>query len=421
MGIYNKMMHQFLSFFVTAYRSLLIHKFRSFLSVLGIVCGVMAVMVMISTGEGAKDEVLGRIEQMGLKNIYIKEKLLSAELRNRVEKRKSYGLSLFDVEYLQLLSPAIIQVGAVRKAPLTPVGTDIGITPNIMKCTGNYGDLVGLKIRVGRFINEQDSYRNSQVCVIGGTLARRLGQEGRIGQAIRINDLLYTIVGILIKDNSEPSKTTKVKNQNFNDVIFLPLNIPKKLTKFGSSIEQFSMLSSIVVEIDNRENVETVAQLIDRAMEYTHQEVLDYNVIVPLELLAQALAAQKTFNLVLAVIATVSLLVGGIGIMNIMLATVTERKREIGIRRAVGATEKDIAYQFLAESTLLTMCGGVVGIASGFICVLIVEYLAGWPIEITVSAMLIPFVLACVAGIFFGYYPAVQAAKMDPIQALRTV
>ena len=415
------MIRQVLSFFVTAYRSLLIHKFRSFLSVLGIVCGVMAVMVMISTGEGAKKEVLGRIEKMGLKNIYITEKTLSAELQKQVEKKQSYGLSLFDVKYLKSLSPTIVQVGAIQNAPLTPVGTDIGITPNIVKCTENYGELLGLKNRVGRFINAQDFSQNNLVCVIGGALAKRLGSEGSVGKSIRINNLLYTIIGILIKDNNEPSKTAKVKNWNFNDTIFLPLNIPRNLTKFGSLIEQYSMLSSIVVEVDNRENVETVARLIHRAMEFTHQEVLDYNVIVPLELLAQALAAQKTFNLVLAVIGAVSLLVGGIGIMNIMLATVTERKREIGIRRAVGATEKDIAYQFLAESFLLTMCGGAIGIVSGFVCVLIVEYFADWPIEITVSAMFIPFVLACTAGIFFGYYPAVQAARMNPIQALRTV
>lgn len=415
------MIRQVLSFFVTAYRSLLIHKFRSLLSILGIVCGVMAVMVMISTGEGAKKEVLGSIEKMGLKNIYITEKTLSAELQKQVEKRQSYGLSLFDVEYLTSLSPAIIQVGAVQNALLTPVGTDIGITPNIVKCTGNYGELLGLKIRAGRFINAQDFSKNSLVCVIGGALAKKLGSEGGVGKSIRINNLLYTIIGILIKENNEPSKTAKEKNWNFNDTIFLPLNIPRNLTKFGSIIEQYSMLSSIVVEVDSRENVQAVARLIHRAMEFTHQEVLDYNVIVPLELLAQALAAQKTFNLVLAVIGAVSLLVGGIGIMNIMLATVTERKREIGIRRAVGATEKDIAYQFLAESFLLTMCGGAIGIGSGFICVLIIEYFADWPIEITVSAMFIPFVLACAAGIFFGYYPAVQAARMDPIQALRTV
>ena len=221
------MIRQVLSFFVTAYRSLLIHKFRSLLSILGIVCGVMAVMVMISTGEGAKKEVLGSIEKMGLKNIYITEKTLSAELQKQVEKRQSYGLSLFDVEYLTSLSPAIIQVGAVQNALLTPVGTDIGITPNIVKCTGNYGELLGLKIRAGRFINAQDFSKNSLVCVIGGALAKKLGSEGGVGKSIRINNLLYTIIGILIKENNEPSKTAKEKNWNFNDTIFLPLNIPR--------------------------------------------------------------------------------------------------------------------------------------------------------------------------------------------------
>jgi len=415
------MIRQILSLFLTAYRSLLIHKFRSFLSVLGIVCGVMAVMVMISTGEGAKEEVLGRIEKMGLTNIYINDKLLSTELQEQVEKRKSYGLSLFDLEYIRSLSSAVVQVAAVQNAPLTPVGTGVDIIPTILKCTGNYGSLLGLKIKSGRFLNEQDSYNNSQVCVVGGALARRLGHEGRVGETIRINDLLYTIIGVLQKEDNELSQTAKVKNQNFNDTIFLPLNIPHNLTKFGTTIEQYSMLSSVVVEVKSRENVEPVAKLIHRAMEFSHREVLDYDVIVPLELLAQALAAQKTFNMVLAVIAAVSLLVGGIGIMNIMLATVTERKREIGIRRAVGATQKDIAYQFLAESFLLTMCGGAIGIVSGFISVLVIEYLAGWPIEITAVSMIVPFVMACVSGIFFGYYPAVQAAKMDPIKALRTV
>lgn len=415
------MILQFLLLLRIAYRSLLVHKFRSFLSVLGIVCGVMAVMAMISTGEGAKLEVLGRIEKMGLKNIYIRKVELSEELKKQVEEKKSYGLSLYDVERLQLLTPAITQVGAVRKATLTPVGTGTGITPGILRCTGNYASLLGLKIKEGRFINELDSYRDNQVCVIGSSLSRRLGTEGRVGRSVRMNDSLYKIVGILYSYDFDASQTAKINNENFNDIVFLPLKIPKNPTRFGAAMRQFSMLSHIVVEVDSRKNVESVAKLVRRTLELTHSKVLDYNIVVPLELLAQSLAAQKIFNLVLAVTGGISLLVGGIGIMNIMLATVTERRREIGVRRAVGATERDIAFQFLAESFLLTMCGGVIGLAGGGICVNVIEIWAGWPIKVTFYAMFVPFVLACGTGIFFGLYPAVRAARMDPIQALRTV
>lgn len=421
MGTCNKMICQFLVFYRIAYRSLIIHKFRSFLSVLGIVCGVMAVMAMISTGEGAKQEVLGRIEKMGLTNIYIKKVSLSDEVRKQVEEKKSYGLSLYDVEQLKHLTPAILQVGAVQKALLTPVGTGIDLTPGIMRCTGNYDRLLGLKTKEGRFINEQDSYNNNQVCVIGSSLARRMGREGRVGSLIRMNDSLFKIVGVLTDYDSDMSDTTKVNIENFNDIIFLPLNIHDNRTRYGATVAQYSILSTIVVEVDNRKNVESVAKLINRTLELSHNRVLDYNIIVPLELLAQSLAAQRIFNLVLAVTGGVSLLVGGIGIMNIMLATVTERKKEIGIRRAVGATKRDIACQFLAEAVLLTMSGGLIGLVGGGICISIIEIWAGWPIKVTVWAMILPFILACGTGIFFGLYPAVRAAKMDPILALRTV
>ncbi len=413
-------MNQPLIFFSAAYRSLLVHKFRSFLSVLGIVCGVMAVMSMISTGEGAKQEVLGRIEKMGLKNIYIKQVELTAELKKQADEKKSYGLSLYDVARLQGLTSAITQVGAVRVAPLTPVGTGKGITPSILQCSGNYGELLGLKMREGRFISEQDSYNSNLVCVLGSSLAGRLGREGRIGSYIRMNDLLYKVVGILAQYNFDTSETTKVSDEDFNNIILLPLKIHKG-SMFSRLDDAGSTLSRIIVEVDSRKNVESVSRLINRTLEVSHNNVLDYNLVVPLELLAQSLATQRIFNLVLAVTGGISLLVGGIGIMNIMLATVTERRREIGIRRAVGATKQDIACQFLAESFMLTGCGGLAGLAAGFICVKAIEIMAGWPIRITGWSMLVPFLLACITGVFFGLYPAIQAARMDPIQALRTV
>jgi len=412
---------QSLLFFRAGYRSLFVHKFRSFLSVLGIVCGVMAVMSMISTGEGAKQEVLTRIEKMGLKNIYIRQVTLPEELKKQVDEKKSYGLSLFDVECLQQITPAIIQIGAVMEPLLTPVGTGSDITPKIIECTGNYGELLGLKMKEGRFLSEQDSYNNNLVCVLGSSLSDRLKKGGRIGQHIRMNDRLYKVVGIITHYDVDTMQTTKVSSEDFNNIIFLPLNIPKNSNNVYPSSEHHSSLVQIIVEVDSRENVESVVKLIRRTLAISHNKVLDYNLIVPLELLSQSLGTQRIFNLVLVVIGGISLLVGGIGIMNIMLATVTERKREIGVRRALGATEKDIAYQFLSESLLLTICGGLIGVAAGYICVNVIEIVAGWPIKITVWAMIGPFFLASVTGIFFGLYPAIRAAKMDPIKALRTV
>lgn len=414
-------MRQSTLFFQTGFRSLLGHKFRSFLSVLGIVCGVMAVMSMISTGEGAKQEVLGRIEKLGLKNIYINKVVLTEELKKKIDEKKSYGLSWFDVERLKQLSPAIIQIGAIRHSPLTPVGTYTGITPNIIHCTGNYGELVGLSLQVGRFISIQDILNNNLVCVLGGSLAQKLGRDGQVGSLIRLNNQLYKVVGVLVPQNIDSSSNAKVINENFNSTIFLPLNIQEISTKSHPSDGKYSSLSQIIVEVDQRNNVENAARIIKRTLAVSHNDVHDYSLVVPLELLFQSLATQKVFNLVLAVTGGIALLVGGIGIMNIMLATVTERKREIGIRRAVGATERDIVYQFLAESFLLTLSGGVIGIAAGYICINVIEVMAGWPIKITVWTMVVPFILACAAGIFFGLYPAIQAARMNPIQALRTM
>jgi len=293
---------QFLLLFQTGYRSLLVHKFRSFLSVLGIVCGVMAVMSMISTGEGAKQEVLGRIEKMGLKNIYIRQVVLTEELKKQVDEKKSYGLSLFDVERLQLLTPAIVQIGAVMDPLLTPVGTGSGITPKIIKCTGNYGELLGLKMKEGRFLSEQDSYNNNLVCVLGSSLADRLGKEGRMGQHIRMNEHLYKVIGIITHYDIDTTQTTKVSNENFNNMIFLPLNIEKNSNNVYPSDDNHSSLTQIIVEVDSRENVESVVELIRRTLALSHNKVLDYNLIVPLELLSQSLATQRIFNLVLVVI-----------------------------------------------------------------------------------------------------------------------
>jgi len=403
-----------------AWKSLFVHKLRSFLSILGVVCGVMAVMSMISTGEGAKQEVLQQIEGMGLTNIYINKLNLTKEQQQKAQEKRSYGVSWSDVNRLQNGGLYIKEVAALREVAVAPLGTKKTILPKVMLCTANYAQVMGLIMAEGRFLHVRDVEKNAMVCVLGAGIARALGREGQVGKYLRIGDSLYKVVGVLTELASGKSEKVKISRDNLNEALLLSFSANEQLP-LSAAYSDKSSLSRIIVEIDSRDNVSSAAQLIDRIMEVAHNSVKDYQLVVPLELLQQSLRTQRIFNIVLAVIGGISLLVGGIGIMNIMLATVSERKREIGIRRAVGATRKDIITQFLAESVLLTVSGGVLGVLAGFVFVLTMEAFTGWSIKITLGSMVIPFFLAVITGVFFGLYPAIQAARLDPINALRAV
>lgn len=375
---------------------------------------------MISTGEGAKEEVLQQIQGMGLTNIYINRLDLTKEQQENAREKRSYGVSWYDVLRLRNSELYITEVAALREVTVAPLGTKKAILPKVMLCTANYAEIMGLSLSGGRFLNIRDVSNNAMVCVLGYNIARVLGREGQVGKYLRIGNSLFKVVGILAEQASGKSDKIKISRENLNETLFLPFSASESGVLPAIDLTHAS-LSRIIVEIDNRDNVFSAAQLVHRIMDVAHNSVKDYQVVVPLELLQQSLRTQRIFNIVLSVIGGISLLVGGIGIMNIMLATVSERKREIGIRRAVGATRYDIVIQFLTESVLLTVSGGVLGVLTGFVFVLAMEALTGWSIKITVGSMLIPFFLAIITGIFFGLYPAIQAAKLDPIKALRTV
>ncbi len=404
-----------------AIRSLLVHKMRAALSVLGIVCGVMAVLSMLAIGEGAKQEALSQIEQLGTRNIYIKAISLTDEQKIKARERLSRGLHLNDVRNIKHGSVDIDEIAYLKEIRASLIGESRDVTPQIVASSSNYAHVQKLVISQGRFIADQDSRRRNLVCVLGDSVAKSLGSDGKPGRSIRIEDMVFKIVGVLKRYDQKSGKSSVISIRNYNEMVFLPWGTASGteqsvITGTNSSSDE---LTEIIVTASNIKKIQSAVELLKRILETTHGGVMDYQIIVPQELLRQSMKTRRTFNIVLGTIAGISLLVGGIGIMNIMLATVSERTREIGIRRAVGATQMNIITQFLVECVLLTLSGGIIGIVAGVGSVWLISTMAEWRTAITLWSLLLPFTMSACAGIFFGLYPAYVAARMDPISALR--
>jgi putative ABC transport system permease protein len=406
-----------------ALRSLLHQKLRSLLSVLGVVCGVMAVVAMISIGEGAKQETVHQIEQLGTKNIYIKAVALTDSQVAKARERLSRGLTMADLLRIENGCQRAKQIASLKEITASILGLPREITPQVVACSANYAMLLGLHISDGRFIAPQDRYRKNLVCALGSEVARRLETLGKPGQFIRINQHMVKVVGILNRIEQQTGGASTVSTRNYNEMVFVPLEtagtLSSKSAGGAKKISTAHQLSEIAIQVARVEDVLPTAQLAKRIMAVAHHGARDYQFIVPLELLKQAERTQRTFNLVLGAIAGISLLVGGIGIMNIMLATVSERTREIGIRRAVGATRRHIVVHFLLESVMLTISGGIIGLLCGLGAVGAISWFAGWRVAVSLWAVALPVIMSFLVGIFFGLYPARQAAQVDPIVALR--
>jgi putative ABC transport system permease protein len=408
-----------LKIIVIAIRSLLQHKLRAILSILGVICGVMAVLAMVSIGEGAKQESLSQIEQLGTRNIYLKGISLTETQERTARERLSQGLTVHDKYRIMKGCPGVKDVACLKELTASIIGMIRNMSPQIVACSPNYVQVQKLFLSQGRFINEIDIAHRNLVCVLGDTVAESLGPGGKPGGHIRIEEHIFTVVGVLRRYQKKAAKSSAVSIRNYNDMVFVPLGTEGVLDQardFASLPKR--KLNEIVIQARRTDQVLKTAILIKRIMDISHGGVKDYQMVIPLELLQQSQKTQRTFNIVLGSIAFISLLVGGIGIMNIMLATVSERTREIGLRRAVGAAQGDIIIQFLIESVILTFSGGLFGIAIGIGGVWLITALAGWKTAITLWSLILPLGMSLFVGIFFGLYPAYQAAKMDPISAL---
>lgn len=399
-------------------RSLFLHRLRSLLSTLGVLFGVVAVVAMLAIGEGAKQETLEQIEQLGMNNVMIREVDLSEELRSKARENKSRGLTVEDVVALQQGVKAINLAAPIKIIEGKVTGTWNEISPEVIATSRSFGDIKGLKTLEGRFLSDADINNRLLVCVLGYEVAKSLGKYGHIGESIRIENREFLVVGILAPRHWSSGKNTSLTSRNLNQIIFIPIGSEKSLPRNKNPTKQ-NTLNEIIIQIDQSNQMSRALQGIKRVLEISHHGVEDFQIVIPQELFQQANKTHQTFNLVLGSIAAISLLVGGIGIMNIMLANVSERTREIGIRRAVGANRRHIIMQFLTETLILTLSGAILGIGLGVGVSLLISYLAEWKTIVTAWSILLSLSMATIVGLCSGLYPAFKAASMNPINALR--
>jgi putative ABC transport system permease protein len=408
-------------------RSLLLHKLRSLLTTLGVLFGTSSVIAMLAIGEGASEEAQDQIRQLGSQNVIlrsVKPREDFATGSQQTSRVVSYGLTDEDLARVQHTFPAVDKVVPVREIYEEVRYLERAMNPRVLATLPVYLDVTNRILADGRFLTQQDELSVANVCVLSDEVARYLFPfESALGKEVKIGADYYRVVGTLlgrVRTSDDPATGSGSTSE-----VFIPLETGRKWyggmqvkIRSGSREMEEVDLHEIVIAVDKPEHVPLVASASREMLARNHKDP-DYNIVVPLELLQRAEETKRIFNIVLGSIASISLLVGGIGIMNVMLATVTERTREIGIRRALGAKRRHIVTQFLVETVVLSVGGGLLGVAVGLLIPLIVERFAEMRTIVTPSAPLLAFAISAGVGVVFGLYPAWRAAHMDPVEALR--
>ncbi|MCP4593587.1 MAG: ABC transporter permease [bacterium] len=413
--------------------NLRLHMLRATLTALGIIFGVAAVICMLSISEGASADELRLINALGTRNIIItsvkpqEETQTSQETTNLLE----YGITRDDHQLIVRTIPHVASVVPLRKIADEVSRHDKRFAAKVVGTTAEFFDVVNVTAGRGRLLAAEDMLGKKKVCVIGDEVRRHLfGYDDPVGQTLyarRHSDTEpYEVVGVLAPALTAGTPARGVEERDLNREVMIPYTTAEarygdtsvRLTSGSREISKVQ-LSGLYVTVDLMENVVPVSDMVRRVFEHNHEKV-DYDVRVPLARLQLAEKKKRNSQLLLGFIAGISLLVGGIGIMNIMLATVTERTREIGIRRALGAKQRDVAVQFLVETVVLSMAGGTVGVVLGCLGAWGINQIAAWGEAIIQPwAVITSFGLSVLVGVFFGMYPAVSASKLDPIEALR--
>lgn len=445
--------------FSEAIRVILSNKVRTLLTSLGIIFGVAAVITMLAIGNGAEKEILSQLELVGVNNIVITpipdegdENGSEEEEEGSSEpKRFSKGLDILDantilqnVPSVKSVSPEIIlETYVIKSGRQNPVKL-IGVTPS-------YFEAANIEIESGKNFTNLQAENSLPVCIIGKKIEKKLftGQSA-IGKNIKVKDVWLEVVGVIEEKFVSETAQENLGIRDLNQDIYIPAKTflvrykdrkndeksNESETSFGGGMVVFSsgnnqgpkerkprgnyhQIDKLIVQVDNSNQLNATADVISRMLKRRHNEVIDFEISIPIQLLKQQQKTKQIFNIVLSIIAGISLLIGGIGIMNIMLASVLERTKEIGIIRAIGATQEDVILQFLTESVLVSIGGGIIGIVLGIISSYLLEVTTGIETILSLSSILLSFFVATLIGLIFGIAPARSAAQKSPIEAIR--
>lgn len=401
-----------------AKEALIQHKFRSFLTMLGMIFGVAAVIAMLSIGEGAKREAIAKYKELGVNNIIIREKDLSDEELEEVRAKFSQGLSIADANAIKEIIPSVEEVAPqsekeieIRYEDKSAKATVIGITPA-------FKHILNYQANQGTFIIDDHYNRKLKVCVLGAAITKKLFTfENPIGMRVKIEDQWFEVVGVMDNKSLFTETVGELASRDLNNDIYVPLST--FYNRFTREKLLESEIKQITIKAESSKKLVEIASVIRSLLDRRHFKNDDYSVIIPYELLKQEEKERRIYNILLGSIATISLLVGGIGIMNIMLASVMERTREIGVRRAMGATRKIILMQFLTESLAISVTGGLIGVFVGLAIAFSINFTTEVNTDVTLYSVCIAFFFSVFVGILFGYLPAKRASNLRPIEALR--
>lgn len=409
-------------------RSLMLHKLRSFLTILGLVFGVASVVIMLAIAEGSGKEIQRNIEALGIRNVIIRSvKPSGGDLEKERSGVYAYGLTYLDMRRLDETLSMVERIAPLREFRYEARYLDRSLESRLVGIQPEYQEANKLEMMVGRFIDSNDLNSQANVCVLGAEVAEKLFQiESPIGKTVQVaNRQMFRVIGVTTAKLSSAGVGSSLAAQDYNRDVYIPLSTDRNrmgellvYQQQGTETYERLELSQLTLQVTDPDLVKATASAAESLLGSTHDKK-DFEITIPLDLLEQAKANKRIFNFILGSIAAISLLVGGIGIMNIMLATVSERTGEIGIRRALGATKGDITTQFLVETTVLSTSGALLGALVGLSAPPLISMITGRETVLTWWGPMIAMLVAMSTGLVFGIYPARRAATLDPIEALR--